>query len=97
MQESEFTGWESNPVHTEAKERADAIRAEMTPERAKTRDLGKEEYDPKAQEWYKRWSAWNRLVSLGKKHSYGGTVAPTEVARRRKANKVATQSRRKNR
>lgn len=39
------------------------------------------------------------LMALNKtgKHVYGGTVDPEEIARRRKANKVARISRRKNR
>lgn len=39
------------------------------------------------------------LLALNKtgKHIYAGTVDPAEIARRRKANKVARISRRKNR
>lgn len=37
------------------------------------------------------------LAGLQTKHVYGGTVDPTEVKRRRAANKVARRSRRINR
>lgn len=45
----------------------------------------------------KRWLSWNFLVRDGKKKSYSGTVPKTEIAKRRKANKVAKASRKKNR
>ena len=45
----------------------------------------------------KRWLSWNFLVRDGKKTSYSGSVPKKEIARRRKANKVAKASRKKNR
>lgn len=41
--------------------------------------------------------ALTRLENQGKKHVYHGTVPPSEVARRRAANRVARASRKANR
>lgn len=94
----ELTGWESlpeKPVEIEITERADEIRAAMQPNEARKRDMA--EYDPTAMEWYKRWSNWRMNVDMGRKKSYEGTVPKAEIAKRRAANKVAAESRRKNR
>lgn len=45
----------------------------------------------------KRWLSWNYLVRDKKKHSYAGTVSRAEIEKRRKANKVAKASRKRNR
>lgn len=45
----------------------------------------------------KRWLSWNYLVRDRKKTSYSGTVPKKEIEKRRKANKVAKASRKRNR
>ena len=79
----------------EITQRADEIRAAMTKNEARKRDM--EEYDPVAQEWYKRWSNWRRAVDTGAKKSYEGTVRKTEIAKRRAKNKAARVARRSGR
>lgn len=53
--------------------------------------------DTITEETKKRWFYWSRLVALGRKHNYGGTVPVKVIAKRRAKNKVAKASRKANR